>query len=144
MLNINFKKLSEFATTPEQSRITDSGFDLFTSEPVTLAPFQDYGDTLAIPTGISFDIPEEHEGCVRPRSGLSLRGELLVWYGTVDEEYTGEVKVIVTNLTDKPQFINRGFKIAQIVFQPRPHATLTEVAELIKEERGDKGFGSSG
>lgn len=144
MLSINFTKLSEHATTPFQKRVTDSGFDLFTSEPITLAPFQQEGCTKALPTGIAFDIPNQVEGCVRPRSGLSLQGELLVWYGTVDQEYTGEVKVIVTNLTNKHQFISRGFKIAQIVFTQRSYAQMKEVAEIEHKDRGEKGFGSSG
>lgn len=144
MLSINFTKLSEHATTPFQKRVTDSGFDLFTSEPITLAPFQQEGCTKALPTGIAFDIPNQVEGCVRPRSGLSLQGELLVWYGTVDQEYTGEVKVIVTNLTNKPQFIGRGFKIAQIVFTQRPYTQMKEVDEIEHKDRGEKGFGSSG
>jgi len=144
MKTIKYSKLSEHATEPSQKRITDAGFDLYTSEAVVLGKFQSSTATQALPTGIAFDIPEGMEGSVRPRSGLSLQGNMMVWYGTVDEEYTGEVKVIVTNLTTEPLMIPRGFKIAQIVFSERPYAEMFEVDEVEEKDRGDNGFGSSG
>lgn len=144
MKTIKYSKLSEHATEPSQKRITDAGFDLYTSEAVVLGKFQSSTATQAVPTGIAFDIPEGMEGSVRPRSGLSLQGNMMVWYGTVDEEYTGEVKVIVTNLTTEPLMIPRGFKIAQIVFSERPYAEMVEVDKVEEKDRGDKGFGSSG
>lgn len=144
MKTIKYIKLSEHAIEPSQKRITDAGFDLYTSESVVLGKFQSSTATQAISTGIAFDIPEEMEGSVRPRSGLSLQGNMMVWYGTVDEEYTGEVKVIVTNLSNEPLLINRGFKIAQIVFSERPYAEMVEVESVVEKDRGEKGFGSSG
>lgn len=144
MKTIKYSKLSEHAIEPSQKRITDAGFDLYTSESVVLGKFQSSTATQAISTGIAFDIPEEMEGSVRPRSGISLQGNMMVWYGTVDEEYTGEVKVIVTNLSNEPLLINRGFKIAQIVFSERPYAQMEEVESVVEKGRGENGFGSSG
>ncbi len=64
--------------------------------------------------------------------------------GTVDEDYRGEVKVILINLGDEPFVVNRGERIAQLVIAPVTRADLREVTDLDTTARGDGGFGSTG
>ena len=81
---------------------TDSGMDLYSMESLTIEPF---GRILA-PTGVHFDVPENYEIQIRSKSGLALNQGLMVLNspGTVDQGYTGEIKVILFNTTKNIQF----------------------------------------
>lgn len=105
------------------------------------------GQRLAIPTGLAFEIPFGYEIQVRSRSGMALKGGLMVANapGCVDSDYTGEVKVIMYNITDKPVLISHGERIAQINPAKVTKMQFKEVKELTKEtERATTGFGSTG
>jgi dUTP pyrophosphatase len=111
-------------------------------EPMTLGA----GERAAIPTGLVAAIPEGYEGQVRIRSGLALRHGLICLNapGTIDSDYRGEIKVIAGNTGSEPVTIERGERIAQLVFAPVVRASLDLVSELPKTERGAGGFGSTG
>lgn len=124
---------------------TDSGFDLFSSEEIILEPF---GRAL-VPTGIFLDIPEGFEVQIRSKSGLAINQGLMVLNspGTIDEGYTGEIKVIIFN-TNKDQYkINKGMKVAQAVLsrclQGR-WVNLIKVDSIKVKDRNENGFGSTG
>jgi dUTP pyrophosphatase len=124
---------------------SDSGFDLYSSEDVVIPKF---GRAL-VSTGIRFDIPVGYEIQVRSKSGLALNQGLMVLNspGTVDEGYTGEVKVIVFNTTDKPVSINKGMKVAQCVIAScisGKYVNLNKVESIKPKDRNEKGFGSTG
>ena len=92
-------------------------------------------------------IPEGYAGFVQPRSGLALREGLSMANtpGLVDSHYRGELKVCAVNLdSERPIYIERGERIAQLVIQRVPTVDLVEVAELDETDRGSGGFGSSG
>jgi dUTP pyrophosphatase len=110
--------------------------------PLTLRP----GDRHAVPTGLAMAIPPGFEGQVRPRSGLALRHGVtcLNSPGTVDADYRGEVKVILTNLGPENFVIRRGERIAQMLISPVMQATWRETASLDQTARGEGGFGSTG
>ncbi len=112
------------------------------ASPVTLAP----GERAAIPTGVAFSIPAGHECQVRPRSGLAVRHgiTLLNSPGTVDEDYRGEIQVIVINLGEKPYTIERGERIAQALFARYERVAWRETEKLETSQRGAGGFGSTG
>lgn len=99
-----------------------------------------------IPTGISVAIPEGYEGQVRPRSGLALRNGigLLNAPGTIDADYRGEISIILFNFSDKPFIINRGDRIAQLVFAKVEKAQFVQVDTLADTGRGAGGFGHTG
>jgi dUTP pyrophosphatase len=142
---LKFTKLSENAVSPKYAYLSDSGFDLHSTEDVVLEPF---GRGL-VPTGLSFDIPEGFEIQVRSKSGLCLKQGLMVLNspGTVDRGYTGEVKVIIMNMNNNAVTIPSGQKIAQAVLCPVMDGTrvdLHESIEINEKERSDKGFGSTG
>lgn len=130
---------------PEVGSVYSSGFDVKAAEAVVLAP----GGRYAVRTGLRFDIPSGYEIQVRPRSGLALKHGVTVLNtpGTIDEDYTGEVKVILYNSDSNNSYeVNKGDKIAQLVLMMRNPATIFErVTEVSKQtERGENGFGSTG
>ena len=91
-------------------------------------------------------MPTGLEAQVRARSGLALRHGLTLVNapGTIDSDYRGEVGVILTTLKDEPFVIERGQRIAQLVFARVERVTFTPVDELEDTERGAGGFGSTG
>ena len=112
------------------------------SEAVVLAP----GERSLIPTGLFLEIPPGYEAQVRPRSGLALKRGLTLLNapGTIDADYRGEVGVIMINLSDEEQRIDRGERIAQLIFAPVTRGEWVEVETLAETERGSGGFGSTG
>jgi dUTP pyrophosphatase len=109
---------------------------------VTLAP----GARQLIPTGLAISLPAGFEAQVRPRSGLALKHGItcLNTPGTIDEDYRGEVKVILANLGSEPFAVKRGERIAQLVPAVVSKAALDEVESLEDTHRGAGGFGSTG
>lgn len=104
------------------------------------------GQRVLVPTGLCYEIPPGFEIQVRPRSGLSLKTNLLVVNspGTIDADYRGEVKVILGNFGNNDEVIEHGDRIAQVVFAPITQAEFTVVDELSDTQRGSGGFGSTG
>ena len=111
-------------------------------EPVILAP----GGRAAVPTGLRVALPAGHELQIRPRSGLALNQGILVANapGTIDEDYRGEIKVILMNGGAAPFVVTRGMRIAQAVLAPVTRIVWQEVALLDETARGAGGFGSTG
>ena len=111
-------------------------------QPLELQPLQ----RAAVPTGLAIAVPRGWEVQVRARSGNALRRGLAVINapGTIDSDYRGEVKVLLANLSDQPQRIERGERIAQLVVAPAPQAIWRQVDHLSATDRGDGGFGSTG
>jgi len=104
------------------------------------------GDTVLVPTGLFMEIPEGFEAQIRPRSGLALKHgiTLLNTPGTIDSDYRGEIKVIMTNLGQEDFMITNGMRIAQVVFNKTYRGDFIVTAELSVTERNDGGFGHSG
>jgi|TARA_R110000822_G_scaffold60719_3_gene150933 dUTP pyrophosphatase len=130
---------------PEYAYPTDSGFDLRSNVDISLEPF---GRAL-VPTGIHFDVPLRCEIQVRPKSGLAIKRGLSVLNtpGTVDYGYTGEIKVIVFNMSNEVQNIFKGDKIAQAVICPvvqGGEVELKRVNKIDDKDRNTNGFGSTG
>jgi len=112
-LDLGYVKLNPEAVDPSYNYDGDSGFDLYSTEEVVLPPF---GRAL-ISTGLAFEIQDGFEIQVRSKSGLALKQGLMVLNspGTVDNSYTGEVKVILFNVNNHEFVVNKGMKIAQAV-----------------------------
>ncbi len=104
------------------------------------------GGRALIPTGLAIALPTGFELQIRPRSGLALRHGIVLPNspGTIDEDYRGEIQVIVLNAGDAAFTIERGMRIAQAVLAPVMRAAWLEVAELETTERAAGGFGSTG
>jgi dUTP pyrophosphatase len=137
--------IHEDAKFPSYAYTSDSGFDLYSTEEVTLTAF---GRAL-VPTGLKLSIPDEYEIQVRPKSGLAINQGLTVLNtpGTVDSGYNGEIKVIVFNTNNLPVTISKGTKIAQAVLCPVVNGTYVNLQLIDKiedKDRGNNGFGSTG
>ncbi len=129
---------------PSYATAGAAGMDLLAAvqRPVTLAP----GARALIPTGLRIAIPAGYEVQVRPRSGLALKNGITLPNspGTIDEDYRGELGVILLNAGQEPFTVERGMRIAQAVLAPVVRAVWAEVAELPETDRGAGGFGSTG
>ncbi len=121
-----------------------AGMDLLAAvtDPMEIAP----GQRALIPTGFAIALPAGFELQVRPRSGLALKHGIIVPNapGTIDEDYRGEVCVIVMNAGDASFTVTRGMRIAQAVLAKVPRVAWHEVVSLDETERGAGGFGSTG
>ncbi|RLA65853.1 MAG: dUTP diphosphatase [Epsilonproteobacteria bacterium] len=104
------------------------------------------GERVLIPTGLSFEIPQGFEIQIRPRSGLSLKTNLLVVNspGTIDADYRGELKVIMGNIGEVEHTISHGDRIAQMILAPVIQASFEISKDLSATARGASGFGSTG
>lgn len=129
---------------PRYAKPGDSGLDLRANigdKVISLAPLE----RVVVPTGIYVDIPEGYEIQIRPRSGVSSKTGMVVVLGTIDSGYTGEIGVIIINLSNEVNQIKNNDKIAQMVVCKVEQAILEEVDEITKEtERGNGGFGHTG
>lgn len=144
-LNLGYVKLNPEAIDPKYNYESDSGFDLYSTEEITISPL---GRAL-IPTGLSFDIKDGHEIQVRSKSGLAINQGLFVLNspGTVDSGYLGEVKVILFNTNSEPFTIKKGMKVAQAVLCPVVNGKWVDLElrkDLGNKDRGSNGFGSTG
>ena len=144
MIDIELKRLPHGEGLPGPAYATDgaAGLDVVAAEDLTLEP----GQRHAVATGFAIAIPAGYEVQVRPRSGLALKHGItcLNTPGTIDEDYRGEVKVILANLGSEPFAVRRGERIAQLVPAPVLKAAFREVGELGETGRGAGGFGSTG
>lgn len=111
-------------------------------KPVTIAP----GKRVLIPTGFCIALPPHYELQIRPRSGLALKHGIVLANspGTIDEDYRGELGVIVLNASEEHFTVTRGMRIAQAVLAPVVRAAWVEVEDLDATARGEGGFGSTG
>ncbi len=140
MAVLKVKRLRPDAYLPSRKREGDAGLDLYAAEDVELLP----GEWTAVPTGVAVEIPRGYVGLIKDRSGLALHHALHCLAGVVDENYRGEVKVVLINLGKQPLKLERGTRIAQLLVVPYLKTRIEEVEELSETERGEKGFGSSG
>lgn len=99
-----------------------------------------------VPTGLFIELPAGYEAQIRPRSGLSIKKGLTLANapGTIDSDYRGEIKVIMVNLSNQPQTIEPGERIAQMVVARYERIEWTEAKTLTSTSRGTGGFGSTG
>jgi dUTP pyrophosphatase len=138
IINTSHHPLPQYATEGA------SGMDLraYITDVITLQPFK----RILVPTGIFLKIPDGYEAQIRPRSGLAIKQGItcLNTPGTIDSDYRGEIKVILINLSDIPQQINDGDRIAQMVFAKVEKIMLMPVQEMEQTTRGAGGFGHTG
>ena len=138
-LKLRYKKITENAFDPEFANPTDIGFDIRTPDNFSICP----NEIKIIPTGLVFDIPDEYELQIRPKSGLAAKGLSVVnTPGTIDPLYKKEIMVILINHGDKILFFEPGNKICQGVIKERIFVTFEEADEIIDTNRG--GLGSTG
>jgi dUTP pyrophosphatase len=130
---------------PQYHSESAAGFDLMADikSPITLKA----GDTIMVDTGLKFGLPLGYEVQIRSRSGLAAKSGIFVLNspGTIDEDYTGPIKIILANFGNSGFVIEPGMRIAQGVLATYTQATFEAVQAVSKTTvRGVGGFGSSG
>eukprot|EP01080_Neovahlkampfia_damariscottae_P000897 gene897-9808_t len=140
MSKLIVKKLSKFATIPTRGSEGAAGYDLSSAED-TVVPKR--GKAL-VKTDLAMIIPHGHYGRVAPRSGLAYKKSIDVGAGVIDEDYRGNVGVILFNFGDEDFKISIGDRIAQLVLEQISTPQVEEVDELPETTRGEGGFGSTG
>ncbi|MFH0992549.1 MAG: dUTP diphosphatase [bacterium] len=139
---INPKK-NEFPL-PAYATEGSAGMDLFAAvkEEIIIQP----NETKLIPTGYRIELPEGFEAQVRPRSGLAIKHGIGILNspGTIDSDYRGEIKVILTNFSSQPFHLKHGDRIAQMVVHRYERVTWDEVTQIAETDRGAGGFGHTG
>ena len=133
------KLLHSSAKAPTKGHVNDAGWDLYSSEGVSIPS----GATVLVSTGISIAVPKEHVALIWDRSSMGVKG-VHRHAGVIDSGYRGEVKVCLHNTTKEPYHIERGDRIAQMLIQEAPNFIQHVVHELDSTDRGDGGFGSTG
>jgi len=127
--------------TPEYKTKGSAGADLKVELDLVLNP----NSQTVVNTGISLAIPEGFVGLIFPRSGLASRGITLAnSVGVIDSDYRGEIKVALVNRSMEPVALNRGDRVAQIVFVRVTQFPFINTDSLDTTARGTGGFGSTG
>jgi dUTP pyrophosphatase len=144
MIKVKVKKLTSNAVVPSYMSTGAAGCDVNACLEFSL--WVQPGERVAVPTGLSVEIPEGYEIQVRPRSGLAFKKGLTVVNapGTIDSDYRGEIKVLIINLGKEAVEIVPQDRIAQLVIQKAEQIDWQEVDGLGDTIRGIGGFGSTG
>jgi len=139
---VKLQRVSSDALLPTKGTLGSAYYDLYTVDPYDLRPH----GTCIISTGWKIEVPKGYFLDIRTRSGMAGRGICVTNSpGTVDEDFRGELKVILTNLNDRQVYwIKIGDRIAQCALMPVICSTFEEVKELSITSRGTRGYGSTG
>lgn len=138
------------ARLPERASRGAAGYDVYARLDPDLAFIEiSPGDRITVPTGLYFEIPEDHFITLRPRSGLALKQglTLLNTPATIDSDYRGELRVLMINLGHEAVRIAHGDRIAQLLVErslPLEWAQVESRDDFTTSERGAGGFGSTG
>ena len=161
-MKFKVKKLSENAIIPTRNDEGAAGYDLYAAETHIVEP----GQRQLVKTNIAIHCEKGYFGKIEGRSGLAYKQGICILGGVIDENYSGDIGVILYNsekdvgmkredgtyltnqewqdeMKKKCLFIQKGDRIAQIIFQKYESPELIEVEELEETVRGEKGYGSS-
>lgn len=141
MLDVKIKLLNSKAKIPCKMSEGASGYDIFCTDAIRLYPNQ----SCMLSTGVSMEIHKGYEGQLRIRSSLSKHKIILLnGVGTIDSDYRGEIMVPLFHNGNIPFDINKGDRIAQLVFTKVEDVNFIRTNKLSETKRGKKGFGSTG
>lgn len=139
-MKIQIKKLHPDAKVPKFALEGDAGMDLYSAQEAVLKP----GERISCATGIATKFSKEYAGLVWDKGGVAQKSGIKTLGGVVDSNYTGEWFVGLVNLSQEDYKIEKGQKIAQVLFQKIEIPEVEEVDELGETNRGDGRFGSTG
>ena len=127
---------------PSYETSGSAGKDIRSNEKITVKT----GSTEIIGTGIYIKLPNGYEAQIRSRSGLAAKNNIIVLNspGTIDADYRGEIKIILSNLSTSSFEIKKGDRIAQMIIAPYERISWKDVDSLDKTKRGSGGLGSTG
>lgn len=133
------KRLDPAAILPSRANPDDVGLDIYSLETDMVKP----GEGKAFKTGIAGEFKPGYVGMLTDRSSMAKKGFKLAG-GIIDPGYTGELGVMLRNITDVPLWVSAGDRIAQLLIIPVSVPEVVEVDSLEESIRGSKGWGSSG
>lgn len=139
-MKVGFKKIHPGVKLPSYGHETDAGMDLYTLGEVIFQP----GEQKLIPTGLAIDLPYGYAALFWDKSSIASQKSLKSLGGVIDSGYTGEMKIILINLSNEVQIIPKGAKFIQLLIQKVEHCNITFIDEIVDKDRQDKGFGSTG
>ncbi|XP_054571511.1 deoxyuridine 5'-triphosphate nucleotidohydrolase, mitochondrial isoform X2 [Eptesicus fuscus] len=139
-LRLRFVRLSEHATAPSKGSARAAGYDLYSAYDYTIPPME---KTL-VKTDIQIALPSGCYGRVAPRSGLAAKHFIDVGAGVIDEDYRGNLGVVLFNFGKEKFEVKKGDRIAQLICERIFYPEIEEVQVLDDTERGSGGFGSTG
>lgn len=137
---LKFAKLSENATVPTRGSTRAAGYDLYSAYDYSVAPL----DKAIVKTDIQIAVPPGCYGRVAPRSGLAAKHFIDVGAGVVDEDYRGNVGVVLFNFSKETFEVKKGDRVAQLICERICYPELEECDTLDETARGAGGFGSTG
>lgn len=137
---LKVKLLSEHATVPKRQTDGSAGYDLHASEKTDVFP----QSKAMVSTGIAVQIPTGHYGRIAPRSSIAWKKYVDVGGGVIDQDYRGEVQVLLYNHSGSIFHIKSGDRIAQLIIEKISYPEVEVVESLDDTERGSGGFGSTG
>lgn len=132
--------LDKGAKMPTRAHETDAGLDLYSRETTIVSA----KESAVFDTGVHIELPPDTVGYIKGKSGLNVKYGIVVPDGTVDEGYTGSIRVKLYNLSGYDYKVSKGDKICQLVIHPILKPELEVVDSLADTERGSGGFGSTG
>ncbi|XP_043933559.1 deoxyuridine 5'-triphosphate nucleotidohydrolase, mitochondrial isoform X2 [Protopterus annectens] len=137
---LKFKKLSENAYTPTRGSSKAAGYDLYSAYDYVIPA----REKTVVKTDIQIALPPGCYGRVAPRSGLAAKYFIDVGAGVIDEDYRGNVGVVLFNFNKEAFEIKKGDRVAQLICERIFYPDLEEHENLEETERGEGGFGSTG
>ena len=146
-LCLKFKRLTPIAKAPYKASSEAACVDLFVSKTETIYPQRGQEKAYLIHTGIALDIPKGYhaEVYLRSSTGRDTKFRLANGTGIIDNDYTGEIMLLVENIGPYVVRLNEGDRIAQLMLVKDVVFDLEEVDDITKEtKRGSDGFGSTG
>lgn len=137
---LRWAKLTDLAFEPVKGSARAAGFDLRSAYDITVPA---RGKAL-VKTDLQIQVPSGSYGRVAPRSGLAVKNFIDVGAGVVDEDYRGNLGVVLFNHSEQSFEVKRGDRIAQLICERIFYPELENVDKLDDTERGEGGFGSTG
>jgi dUTP pyrophosphatase len=139
-MELKIRKLRDNAKIEPPAYKGDAGYDVYSTETVSLLPGEHYDFNL----GFSLEFDKEYVCLALMKSGLASKFGIDSIGTVIDSSYRGEIHAQIVNPTNKEIIIEEGKKIIQLLFLPIIHPEIIFVDELTSSERGENKFGSSG
>lgn len=139
-MKIQIKKINPEAKNPKRALTGDAGMDLYSAQDAIIRP----GERISCATGIAIKIPDGYAGLIWDKGSISQKFGIKTLGGVVDSNYIGEWFVGFVNLSREDFIIEKGQKIAQVLFQKIEFPEIENIDELEQTNRGDGAFGSTG
>ncbi|XP_060709806.1 deoxyuridine 5'-triphosphate nucleotidohydrolase-like isoform X2 [Hemiscyllium ocellatum] len=140
VLRLRFARLSDNARPPSRGSERAAGFDLYSAYDCVVPA----RGKAVVKTDIQIAVPHGFYGRVAPRSGLAAKHFIDVGAGVIDEDYRGNVGVVLFNFGKEDFEVKKGDRIAQLICERICYPELEELKSLDETERGAGGFGSTG